>query len=60
MDTEIIFVFIGIGLFVLAAIFGGLGITFLLKNNRKQAIIFLGIGITIILIYIISFFVFLD
>ncbi|MFA9555732.1 hypothetical protein ACERII_00290 [Evansella sp. AB-rgal1] len=60
MPSEIIVVFIGIGLFLLAGIFGGIGIALLLKKSSKNlAITLLGIGILLIIVYIITLLVML-
>ncbi|UCZ51532.1 hypothetical protein LGQ02_11680 [Bacillus shivajii] len=60
MESEIIIVFLGIGLFLLAGLFGGLGILFLLKNKRKQlSTIFLSTGVSLIAVYIITLFIIL-
>ncbi|MBU9712132.1 hypothetical protein [Evansella tamaricis] len=55
MQLEIMIVFLGIGLFLLAGLFGGLGIYFFLKKNRRVlSAVFMGIGFLLIVVYIIS------
>ncbi|MDQ0258058.1 lipopolysaccharide export LptBFGC system permease protein LptF [Evansella vedderi] len=59
MDNEIMIVILGIGLFLLAGLFGGLGISFILKNRRSQGGMLLGIGVLLVLIYIITLLILL-
>ncbi|MDG5790034.1 hypothetical protein QA612_21500 [Evansella sp. AB-P1] len=60
MGTEMIIVFLGIVLFLLAGTFGGIGIYFFLSNRSKTtATTLLCIGILFIVVYILSLLILL-
>lgn len=51
---EMMVVFVGLGLFLIAGLFGSLGIAAILKGKRQQGVVLLGIGIAHVLLYIIA------
>ncbi|MBU9721486.1 MULTISPECIES: hypothetical protein [Bacillaceae] len=54
--NEMMIVFLGIGLFIIAGLFGGLGIFSLFKNKKRLGVIYLVAGFLLIIIYMITLF----
>ncbi|MBU8907337.1 hypothetical protein [Desertibacillus haloalkaliphilus] len=60
MGNEVTIIITGLLFFIIAGVFGCLGIYHIIvKSNKKKASIFFGIGFLIIILYLIGTFIYL-